>query len=72
MRSLSWAELENIEDIYKKSVRNNNNASMYLNLEDGLTAIVTEKMREENENCKLQQFFMHNDNIINVYVAVEK
>ena len=72
MRELTKEELSDIERIYKESVKEKMNASFYLNLEDNLTVIVTPNMREESETCELREFFIHNDDVINVYLAVNK
>jgi len=72
MRDLTKEELADIERIYRESVKEKMNASIYLNLEDNLTVIVTLNIREESEICELREFFIHNDDVINVYLAANK
>ena len=72
MRELSKEELADIERIYRESVKEKMNASFYLNLENNMTVIVTPNIREESSMCELREFFIHNDDVINVYLAVNK
>ena len=74
MRELTKEELADIERIYKESVKEKMNASFYLNLDpkENLVVIATPKMRAENEKCELRDFFTHNEDIINVYLALGK
>jgi len=74
MRGLTKEEVVDIERIYKEAVKEKMNTSFYLNLypEKNLVVIVTPKIREENEKCELREFFIHNGDVINVYLAVNK
>lgn len=74
MRELTKEELVNIEKIYRESVKEQMNASFYLNLDpkENLVVIATPNLREENKKCELREFFIHNGNVINVYLAVDK
>ena len=72
MRNLTELEIESIEDTYKESVGNdNNNASIFLNLQDGYETVSTPTKRRENGNLQLKHEFVCNEENIYIYI-VEK